>query len=228
MRILVVEPVKSDVEAISSIFAMFLPGITLVTVATGTEGLISVEQQTPDLLILDLAVPDIDGFEMIKTIRLFSSIPIIVIDSNHNESSLIRSIEFGADDYITKPIRPLELLARVKSIMRRRQGTNQDQYIVAGLLRLDASLHRVYVGDKEVRLTRTENIILRHLMENAGNTVTHGNLAQKIWGDDSTEASATIRVYVDRIRKKLGDDSKSPSMIFTETGLGYRLVKLTP
>ncbi|PPD58411.1 response regulator transcription factor [Dehalogenimonas etheniformans] len=225
MNILLLEPVKSDIEAIGSIFNMCVPGVILVNVATGNAGLVSFEQQPPDLVILDLAIPDVDSFEMIKAIRLYSSVPLIVIDIDHDESSLIRSIEFGADDYISKPIHPLELLARAKSILRRSRGVNQDQYIVAGLLRLDASLHRVHVGDKEVRLTRTENIILRHLMENAGNIVTYSNLAHKIWGDDWTESSATIRVYIDRIRKKLGNDSKSPSMIVTETGLGYRLVK---
>ena len=225
MRILVVGSIKSDVEAIASVFKMFWQGVLIDATQTEQELLTSIEQQRPDLVVLDLAVPGTDSFEMIKEIRLFSSIPIIVIDTNHNESSLIRSFELGADDYVFKPLMPFELLVRAKAIMRRVRGGNQDQSIIAGLLRLHASLHLVYIGEKEVHLTRTENIILRHLMENAGNTVTHVSIAQKVWGDDYTDSSATLRVYIERIRKKLGDNSKHPSMILTETGLGYRLVQ---
>jgi len=225
MRILVVEPVKADTEAMNSVFKMFWHGVSLEMAQTGREALGAIERQMPELVVLDLGVADIDSYEIIKGIRLFSSVPIIVVDKDLNESSLIRSFEIGADDYVFKPLRPLELLVRAKSIMRRIQGINQDQNVVAGLLRLHASLHLVYLGDKAVKLTRTENIILRHLMENVGNTVTHSSLAQKVWGDDSTDASAALRVYIERIRRKLGDNSKNPSLIFTETGLGYRLVK---
>jgi DNA-binding response OmpR family regulator len=225
MRILVAEPVKADTEAISSVFKLLWQGILIDAAATGREAFVCFERQHPDLFVLDLALPDTDSFGMIKEIRLFSSVPLIVIDIAQNESSLIRAFELGADDYVVKPLRPFELLVRAKAIMRRAHGGSMDQHIVAGLLRLHASLHLAYMGEKEVRLTRTENIILRHLMENVGHTVTHGSLAQTVWGDDSTDASATLRVYIERIRKKLGDNSKHPSLILTETGLGYRLVQ---
>ncbi|AKG54272.1 KdpE [Dehalogenimonas sp. WBC-2] len=225
MQILAVEASKADIEAMDSIFKVFWPGVSLVTEQTGQGALAVIGQQMPQLIILDLVVPGTDCFGLIKEIRLFSTVPLIVIDSERNESSLIRSFELGADDYITKPLRPLELLVRAKAIMRRVQGIDCSQYIVAGLLRLHASLHMAYLGEQEVRLTRTENIILRHLMENAGHTVTHSSLSQKIWGDDSTDASATLRVYIERLRKKLGDDPKNPALIQTETGLGYRLIK---
>ena len=204
---------------------MFWQGVLLDLVQTDRDAFVSMEKQRPELVVLDLALPSSNSFEMIREIRLFSLVPIIVIDVSHNESSLIRSFELGADDYVVKPLSPFELMVRAKAILRRIQGGNQDQYIIAGLLRLHASLHLAYLGEKEIHLTRTENIILRHLMENVGNTVTHGSLAQKVWGDDSTDASATLRVYIERIRKKLGDNSKRPSLILTETGLGYRLIQ---
>ena len=138
---------------------------------------------------------------------------------------MVRSFELGADDYFVKPYKQLELVLRAKAIVRRANGINEGESLVVGLLRLHALLHRVYVGDKEVSLTPTENNILRHMMENVGHIVTYSSLAQQVWGDDYPDASSTLKVYIKRLRQKLGDDSKRPSMILNETGLGYRLVK---
>ncbi|PPD58051.1 response regulator transcription factor [Dehalogenimonas etheniformans] len=224
MRFLVIEPVRADLEAINSIFKMCWHGILIIAAHTGAEAWETIEKRLPDLIILDLTMPDIDSFEMVKSVRLFSSVPLIVIDANQNESSLVRSFELGADDYLIKPLRPLELLARTKSLMRRISTNRNDQILVAGMLRLHASLHMAYLGDKEVALTRTEHVILRHLVENMGNTVSHRSIAQKVWGDDSVDSSASLRVYIEHIRKKLGDNSRCPSLILTETGFGYRLI----
>ncbi len=151
--------------------------------------------------------------------------PLAVISSDANESTMVRFFELGADDYFVKPFKPLELVLRVKAIIRRANGINEGESLAVGLLRLDALLHRVHTGDKEVSLTPTENNILRHMMENVGHIVTYSSLAHQVWGDDHPDASATLKVYIKRLRQKLGDDSRRPSMILNETGLGYRLVR---
>ena len=226
MDVLVFEPNKKDAEAIASVFNVLLQGSTLIPAKNCAETLGLIEQRSPQLVILDAYLPGTDCFDLIRDIRLFSNVAVIVLDGEQNDNSLIRAFELGADEYLVKPFKPLELLVRAKAVVRRSCGTDDSESLKTGLLRLDSLLHRVEIGNKQISLTRTENTILRHLMKNVGRIVSHSSLARELWGDSYPEASATLRTYIERLRKKLGDDPKQPSLIFTETGLGYRLVKL--
>ncbi|APV45249.1 two-component system, OmpR family, KDP operon response regulator KdpE [Dehalogenimonas formicexedens] len=225
MDLLVVAPKQEDTDSPAAIFKMLWPGTNVVTSTSSQEALSIVEKRHPDFMLLNIASPSGAWLDLIRDIRLFSAVPLVVVSNDANESTMVRSFELGADDYFVKPYKPLELVLRTKAIIKRANGSNEGESLVVGLLRLHALLHRVYVGDKEVSLTPTENNILRHMMENVGHIVTYSSLAQQVWGDDYPDASATLKVYIKRLRQKLGDDCKRPSMILNETGLGYRLVK---
>ncbi len=225
MNLLAVAPNKEEAESVTAVFKMLWPGTNIFAATDSQEALSALEKRRPDFLLVNLAVPAGNCLDLIRDVRLFSSVPLAVISSDANESTMVRSFELGADDYFVKPFKPLELVLRVKAIIRRANGINEGESLVVGLLRLHALLHRVYIGDKEVSLTPTENNILRHMMENVGHIVTYSSLAHQVWGDDYPDASATLKVYIKRLRQKLGDDSRRPSMILNETGLGYRLVR---
>jgi DNA-binding response OmpR family regulator len=225
MNLLAVTPNKEEAESIAAVFKMLWPGTNILTATDGQEALSIIEKRNPDFLLVNLTVPAGDCLDLIRDVRFFSSVPLVVISNDVNESTMVRSFELGADDYFVKPFKPLELVLRAKAIVRRANNVNEGESLVVGLLRLHALLHRVYVGDKEVSLTPTENNILRHMMENVGHIVTYSSLAHRVWGDDYPDASSTLKVYIKRLREKLGDDCKRPSMILNETGLGYRLVK---
>jgi DNA-binding response OmpR family regulator len=225
MNLLVMAPNTEEIESIGAVFKMLWPGINILSASESQETLALLEKRHPEFLLINMAVPTGSALDLIREVRLFSSVPLAVISSDANESTMVRSFELGADDYFVKPFKPLELVLRTKAIIRRANGVNEGESLVVGLLRLHALLHRVYVGDKEVSLTPTENNILRHMMENVGHIVTYSSLAHQVWGDDYPDASSTLKVYIKRLRQKLGDDSKRPSMILNETGLGYRLVK---
>jgi len=227
MNLLVVTSTREENESIAAIFKMLWPGTNVLSAGNSQEAVSILEKRNPEFLLVNLTIQASASLDLIRDVRLFSSIPLVVISSDPNESTMVRSFELGADDYFTKPFKPLELVLRAKAIMRRAHGVNEGESMVVGLLRLHALLHRVYVGDKEVALTPTENNILRHMMENVGHIVTYSSLAQQVWGDDYPDAPSTLKVYIKRLRQKLGDDSKRPSMILNETGLGYRLVKPT-
>ncbi|MEL7563212.1 response regulator transcription factor [Dehalogenimonas sp. 4OHTPN] len=225
MNLLTVASNREEIESLTAVFKMLWPGTAVLGANCSQEALSLVEKRRPDFLLLNMAPPSSACLDLIRDVRLFSSVPLVVVSNDPNESTMVRSFELGADDYFLKPYKPLELVLRVKAIVRRATGTTEGESMVVGLLRLHALLHRVYVGDKEVSLTPTENNILRHMMENVGHIVTYSSLAQQVWGDDYPDACSTLKVYIKRLRQKLGDDSRRPSMILNETGLGYRLVK---
>ena len=225
MNLLIVTPCQEETESIAAIFNMLWLGTNILTAPSSQEALSLLEKRHPEFLLVNLTVPAGSHLDLIRNVRLFSSVPLVVISNDPNESTMVRSFKLGADDYFVKPFKPLELVLRAKAIIRREHGVNEGQSLVVGLLSLQALLHRARIGDKEVALTPTENNILRHMMQNVGHIVTYSSLAQQVWGDDYPEASSTLKVYIKRLRQKLGDDSKRPSMILTESGLGYRLVK---
>ena len=150
MNFLVVAPNKDETESAGAVFKMLWPGINILTSTGCQESLTILEKRRPDFLLLNLAVPAGNWLDFIRDVRLFSSVPIVVISNDANESTMVRSFELGVDDYFVKPYKPLELVLRSKAIVRRANGINEGESLVVGLLRLHALLHRVYVGDKEV------------------------------------------------------------------------------
>jgi len=186
-----------------------------------------VESEDPNVVILDLGLPDISGFEVLRQIRLFSSVPVIILTVRGDEADMVKGLEWGADDYVVKPFRQSELLARLKVQLRKKTQPDEDAPIVCGSLRLDPSTFQLTHGAAEISLTIVEGRIIEHLMRNAGHVVTHASLAEAVWGEDYPGAIESLRVYIRYIRQKLEADPGHPKLILTKAGVGYSLARPT-
>ena len=221
MKILIIEDDQAIVEAVSLSFQIGWPEAELISSHLGKEGIELVESRCPDIVILDLGLPDISGFEVLKSLRRFSAVPIVVLTVRSEEADVIKALEWGADEYIIKPFRQLELLARIKSLMRRQDLVDQDMPTVCGPFRFDLSMRKVFYEGKEIYLTTTESLILYQLAKNAGQVVTHSNLAEAAWGDAYPGAVDALRVYIRHLREKIEKDPSQPELIITRTVIGY-------
>ncbi|MFH0769559.1 MAG: response regulator transcription factor [Chloroflexota bacterium] len=224
MKVLIIEDDREIVDAISLAFQIRWPEATVVSTRLGEKGVELVESEAPDIVILDLGLPDISGFEVLHQIRLFSRVPTIVLTVRADEADIVKGLEWGADDYMTKPFRQLELLARVKSLIRR-QSPVEEELVTYGPLRLDAKTGQLNYSGKEIALTITESHILNHLMKNAGHVVTHSSLAEAVWGADYSGAADSLKVHIRRLREKIEANPSQPKLILTKTGVGYFLAK---
>ena len=187
------------------------------------EGFKHITTHPPDVVILDLGLPDMDGIEVIKQIRQWSSIPIIVLSARGQEHDKVNALESGADDYLTKPFGTAELLARLKVALRHAHNTQtQSSIFIAGDLTLNLEKRLVLVKGQETHLTPTEYKLLTTLIKYAGKVVTHTQLLKEVWGKHSSENSHYLRIYTRQLRQKLGDDPLKPKYIITEAGIGYR------
>lgn len=181
-----------------------------------------------DLAIVDLGLPDGDGVELITSIRERSRLPIIVLSARSDEQHKVRALDAGADDYVEKPFRVAEFLARVRAQMRRREDSIEAQassVAVIGNVELDSAAHVVRKGGEEVHLTRTQYKLFAFLVRNAGRVLTHRQLLHEVWGPSRVEHTHYLRVFMASLRQKLEDDPAQPRLIVTETGIGYRLVE---
>jgi two-component system KDP operon response regulator KdpE len=224
MKVLLIEDEREIIEAISLAFQIRWPEAELVSTRLGEKGVELVESEAPDIVILDLGLPDINGFEVLRQIRLFSHVPTIILTVRSDEADIVKGLEWGADDYITKPFRQLEFLARVKALIRR-QSPSEEETLVSGPLRLDATTGQLYRDGREIALTITESHILGHLMKNAGHVVTHMSLAEAVWGDDYPGVADSLKVHIRRLREKIEVEPSDPQLILTKTGVGYFLAK---
>ena len=225
MKVLIIEDDKEIVDAISLAFQIRWPEAKVVSTRLGRKGIELVETEAPDIVILDLGLPDISGFEVLSQIRLFSHVPIIILTVRSDESDVVKGLEWGADDYILKPFRQLELLARVKAMIRR-QAPSDEETLVSGQLRLDVTSGQLRNDSKEIALTITESRILAHLMRNAGHVVTHSSLAEAVWGNDYPGAADSLKVHIRRLREKIESNPSQPKLILTKAGVGYFLTKV--
>jgi two-component system, OmpR family, KDP operon response regulator KdpE len=190
---------------------------------TGNAGLDLVASTKPDLVILDLGLPDLDGVDLICRLREWSQVPIIVLSVREREQDKIAALDAGADDYLTKPFGIGELLARVRVALRHTSPAAEEPVFQTGELKVDLARRWVTMGDREIRLTPTEYAILRFLVGHAGKVVTHQQLLRGVWGPEYQSESHYIRVYVGQLRHKLERDPARPEYILTEPGVGYRL-----
>jgi len=225
MKVLVIENDRGIVEAVSLAFQIRWPEAKLISTNLGEEGIALVETEKPDVVILDLGLDDISGFDVLKQIRLFSSVPILILTVRADETDIVKGLEWGADDYVVKPFRQLELLSRIKALTRRQGPFNAEMPLVCGSLRLDPATRQLFLNEKEVSLTPTEGAIISHLMKNAGRVVTHSSLAESVWGDDYPDAANSLKVYIRRLREKLETDPGHPKIIVTKTGVGYQMAR---
>jgi two-component system, OmpR family, KDP operon response regulator KdpE len=200
-------------------------GYEVATVGTGEEGVVAAAEQAPDLMLLDLGLPDIDGTEVIRRVRAFSDVPVIVLSVRESQADKVAALDAGADDYVTKPFGMQELLARSRATMRRTQGDEPAAPILRyDALRVDLPKRLVTLDGDQVRRTPTEYGLLEALVTNPGKLLTHQWLLRKVWGQGYGTETTYLRTYVRSLRKKLGDDAQAPGLIVTEPGVGYRWI----
>ena len=208
-----------------------LEGCRVVEASNGLEALDKVRSDIPDLVLLDVMMPEMDGFEALKLIRQVSTVPIIMLTVKDEEEDLIKGLELGADDYLTKPFSPRELLSRMKAVLRRVQMESHDPgslIVVDDDLSIDFQRHEVIARGEQVNLRPTEYRLLYHLVNNAGWVMTHEMLLAKVWGLEYREDSHLLRVYITYLRQKIEPNPSSPKYILTERGVGYRFVDFRP
>jgi two-component system KDP operon response regulator KdpE len=199
-------------------------GYDMAEASSGQDGLNQVAIFRPDLVILDLGLPDLDGLDVIRRLREWSQVPIIVLSVREQEGDKINALDEGADDYLTKPFSMGELLARIRVALRHTAKAEDEPVLTFGDLTVDLAHRTVLVGGQEVRLTPTEYEILKQLALHAGRVVTHRQLLRAIWGPNYQEATHYLRVYIGQLRHKIEPDTAQPRYIITEPGVGYRLV----
>jgi len=217
--------VVDDEPQILRVMRASLPirGYEVLTVSSGEEALNQLGKEVPDLVILDLAMPEMSGLEVCRRVREFSSVPIIILSAKGSESDKVAALDLGADDYVTKPFGMDELLARARAVLRRLSTTN-DRVLAVGDVTIDIDERRVVVGGKEIRLTPKEFDLLKYLVNNAGKVVTHRSLLQTVWGWQSTDQTEYLRVFINQLRRKIEIDASHPRYLITEPWVGYRFV----
>lgn len=200
-------------------------GYRVLETRSGEEGIAVAAERNPDLVILDLGLPDIDGQKVVARLREWSSVPILILSVRDQESEKVRALDAGANDYVTKPAGISELMARVRVLLRQREDTDDDPAIYdRGGLKVDLSRREVTLGGEPLHLTRKEYELLRLLVRQSGRVVTHQHLLRELWGEHYANETHYLRVLVSGLRQKLGDDPAGPRHIVTEQGVGYRLL----
>ena len=223
MKVLIIEDDPASIEIISLIFKVSRPDIQLVSSKLGEEGISLVEKEHPDVIILDLGLPDIDGFEVLKRVRLFSDTPVLILTVRGEETDVARALELGANDYVIKPFRQLEFLARIKNVMSKGSFSQGKPYINIGGFTFDVSMRRLTSGEKMVYLTGIESQILYHLAINKGQIVTYSSLYEKIWGEYYPGQENALRVHIQRLRRKLKNKASQSNLIVNKPGIGYTI-----
>lgn len=222
--ILVIDDEQQILRALKTILGQH--SYQVHTALTGEEGLALTAAVQPDLIILDLALPDMTGVEVCKKLRTWTEIPILILSAHDNEIEKVAALDAGADDYLTKPFGVDELLARTRVGLRHRSrllGTKAN-VINAGSITIDLSSHLVTRGGEVVKLTATEYELLAYLAANAGRVLTHQAILSHVWGFNETSHMEYLRVYIRQLRRKLEDDPRSPQLIVMESGVGYRFL----
>jgi two-component system, OmpR family, KDP operon response regulator KdpE len=201
-------------------------GYRLFEAATGGDGLVEVASRQPDVVIVDLGLPDMDGIEVIRKLREWTSVPIIVLSARGQERDKVAALDVGADDYVSKPFGASELLARIRVAIRHAAGASHEADEAAykvGELQVDRLRRHVSLGGTEVRLTPTEYKLLTTLIRHAGKVVTHQQLLREVWGPAHTDQGHYVRIYMAHLRHKLETEPARPRYLLTEPGVGYRL-----
>jgi len=201
-------------------------GYDLIEAATGQEGLTQAATRNPDVVLLDLGLPDIDGLEVAKRLREWTPVPIIVLSARGQELDKIKALDAGADDYLTKPFGVGELLARLRVALRHREtqrSENKESVFMLGDVQVDFTKRRVLMNDTEVHLTPIEYKLLTVLIRNAGKVITHNQLLKEVWGPSYANQTQYLRVYMGQLRHKLEVDPARPRYFMNEPGVGYRL-----
>lgn len=225
MKLLIIEDDKMVINAISFALQIGCPEAQLLQTEHGEEGLRLIEEASPDLVILDLGLPDISGFEVIRLARLFSDVPIIILTVKTDEPDIVQALELGANEYVTKPFRQLELLARIRSLTKRPSNKNKDTLLNWGPFKLDPLKNIAFCNQRKVLMTPTEVQILRELIVEAPRIVPYSKLSEAMVGNFFPDLVESIKVHIHHLRKKLEDDPSNPEYILNKPGKGYYLSK---
>ena len=228
LSILLVEDEKNICDFIST--SLSAQDYRISTAHTGKEALPIITSQCPDLILLDLGLPDMDGMEIIRQVRTWSSVPIIVLSARTQEQEKVRALDLGADDHLTKPIGTSELLARIRTALRHSNRLNTDSPLYkrpfhAKGLTIDFEKHLVSVDGKDVHLTQIEFKIISLLAQNSGRVMTYDTIISNIWGPYADDDNSILRVNMAHIRRKLEQNPAEPQYVFTEIGIGYRMIE---
>jgi len=223
IRILVVDDELSIIKFLRA--NLEAKGYKVLTAIDGTEALQTFEMELPDLVILDIMMPKMDGFEVCRRLREWSQVPIIMLSARGDESDKVKCLDLGADDYITKPFGASELIARVRAVLRRTEAATtmpSQPSFTSGDLQISFAQRRVTIAGKEVKLTPTEYSLLQEFVLNAGKVLTHTHLLNKVWGSEYREDTQYLHVFVRRLRAKLEPDPANPRYIMSVPGVGYQ------
>ena len=224
-RILIIDDEPDVRRAVRLTIQLQEPAWEVFEAENGDAGLLMVESDHPDLVLLDLLMPGMSGFETLEQLRLFSDVPVIILTVRDDELDKVRGLELGADDYIVKPFGHLELMARIRSLLRRVEGSaaTHEKPLEWEGLRVDFDSHRVSVHGEDIPMTSTEYKLLEILARNAGRVVIYQTLLNRVWGRYAVDSSAYLKVYIHRLRQKLEADTVHPRYIHTVRGQGYML-----
>ncbi len=203
-------------------------GFQVISAFRGQQAIDAIREDMPDLVLLDVMMPDLDGFEVLKIVRETSSVPVIMLTAKGEEDDRVKGLELGADDYVTKPFSPRELVSRVRAVLRRTEAANpaarSEEIVVDERLKVDFGRREVWIDNELVKLRPTEYRLLYHLMQNAGWVMTYDQLLTKVWGYEYRDEAHYVRLYVNYLRQKIEKDPANPKYILTERGVGYRFV----
>lgn len=228
-KVLIIEDEKSIAHFISTILSS--NGYETIQARSGSEALSMVSSHCPDLVILDLGLPDMDGIEVLQSIRSWSSLPVVVVSARSHELDKVSALDLGADDYLTKPFGTAELLARVRTAIRHTRTTSSNSEIAqrgtytVGELTIDYNKHQVLKSGKNVKLTLNEFRIVALLGKHAGKVLTYDYIIKELWGPRASGNNQILRVNMANIRRKIEDNPAEPAYLFTEVGVGYRLAE---
>ena len=227
MKLLVVDDEPDVVESVRLGFTLQWRDVDVLGAGRGEEALDLVEHERPDIVLLDVGLPDIDGFEVLRQVRAFSDVPVLMLTARDDAMDKVKGLELGADDYVTKPFNHLELMARVKAVLRRLEmppPTSRAPSFRSGPLEVDFARQEARLDGRRLDLTPTEYKLLYHLVRNVGHVLPHTTLLAKVWGREYVDEVDYVRVYIRRLRDKLRDSPEAPRFIATERGLGYRFL----
>jgi two-component system response regulator RegX3 len=223
VKVLIVEDEESFVDALT--VGLEREGFSVTTAVDGQQGLALFKEGDFDVVLLDLMLPKKSGLDVCRDIRLTSSVPIIIVSAKSEEVDMVLMLELGADDYVAKPYRLRELVARIRAVLRRRQDhgvAEADEVIALGNIRLDIDARRCFVDDEEIKLRKKEFALLRLLLENPGRVLTREVLIDRVWGSDYVGDTKTLDVHIKRLRTLIEEEPKNPAHISTVRGVGYR------
>jgi len=228
LKALIIENSPDIVEIVSLCFELRWPGVKIISAAEGAKGLTLTKTESPDVIILDLGLPDMDGLEVLKDIRSFSNVAVVILTARDDEMDKVRGLELGADDYITKPFGHMELLARIQAVMRRTRMPElktEEKPFYSSRLSIDFATRTVTVDGQPVKLTPIEYNLLYYLVLNESTVLTHRALLEKVWGEEYTDSPEYLKVYIQRLRNKLEEDPAHPQLLISQRGIGYQFVR---